>query len=396
MRTACDMWVNLASAGSRHRGSGAPTMYLQFLRTGLLVGLPDEPGTLVDAERGPDRFVMLETDAAGLGIDAADLSDGVALCHVDGTAGPWQCEALEIVIGDPANETYRPHRDHLETAHTPERRPSLANTSALPRLPRHPRMLVYLTADHLRDGWLGFAAAVAHAHNASVMLGAVGELPESASHAAEERGAIARELEEATQQFDGLPIGQCMELGGDPLHGLITLAAETRADAIIVPTGAVAAPDGRGLARTLEAQTGLPVISVAPPVHHQSTERDLRSDTAPPSLIRTPTEPMDGGYRMTIDGGWIELMSPGGDATLARAHLLLDGLPQREQPWHGRLESLHVTAPAVQLASGEYAIRFSHSFQGLLVSLEVTGTETVVHGPPGDLPAPVAELAEGE
>lgn len=99
---------------------------------------------------------------------------------------------------------------------------------------------------------------------------------------------------------------------------------------------------------------------------------------------------------MTLDGGWIDLMTPSGDAMLARAHLLLDSLPQREQPWHGRLESLHVTAPAGQLASGEYAIRFSHSFQELLVALEVTETETVIHGPPGEPPAPVADLADGE
>lgn len=277
MRTACDIWVNLASAGSRHRGSSAPTMYLHFLRTGLLVGLPDEPGTLVDTERGPGRFVMLETDAAGLGIDAADLSNGVALCHVDGSAAVWQCEALDVVIGDPTDETYRPHRNHQEKAPRGLRRLRTTHVSGPQQISRHPRILVYLTSEHLYDGWLRLAAAVARVQDASVILGMVGELPETSIHATEERAAIARELEEATHQFEGLPVAQYMELGGDPLHGLVTLAVETRADAIIVPTGTATAPDARGLVRTLQAQTGLPVMTIAPLAHRQRIHQELHS-----------------------------------------------------------------------------------------------------------------------
>ena len=102
MLTSCKRWVSLASGGARRHRDAEPTTYLQFLRTGFLVGLPDEPGTRIDPERTLSRFVMLDTDAAGLGVDAEDLVEGVAICRSDGAAAGWRCEPVDLVIGERA------------------------------------------------------------------------------------------------------------------------------------------------------------------------------------------------------------------------------------------------------------------------------------------------------
>lgn len=100
MPDTCKLWVNLASAGPRRHSHAEPTAYLHFVQTGFLVGLPDEPGVLLDP-RAPSRFVMREADAMGLGLGPDDVSAGVALCHSEDAPGGWRCETLDFAVGDP-------------------------------------------------------------------------------------------------------------------------------------------------------------------------------------------------------------------------------------------------------------------------------------------------------
>ncbi|MBM3141257.1 MAG: hypothetical protein FJZ92_13895 [Chloroflexi bacterium] len=64
MNDACKLWVSLSS-GRRHRES-TPDTFLRFVRTGLLVGLPDEPGGLLREGQAMPQLPMRRVDAEGL------------------------------------------------------------------------------------------------------------------------------------------------------------------------------------------------------------------------------------------------------------------------------------------------------------------------------------------
>lgn len=110
MPDRCNLWVNLASAGPRAHLHAEPTAYLQFPATGLLVGLPDEPGVLLEPMSTASQFVMRDEDAEGLGLSGADLLDGVALCRTDTTLG-WRCERVSLLIENAMGD--------LRTSHPP-------------------------------------------------------------------------------------------------------------------------------------------------------------------------------------------------------------------------------------------------------------------------------------
>lgn len=101
MQTACRRWVNLASAGSRRHATSEPRSYLHFISTGLLVGLPDEPGILFDPSDSHPHLFLRETDANGLGLEPEDFTAGVAFCVDDDRATPgWSCTQLDVEIGE--------------------------------------------------------------------------------------------------------------------------------------------------------------------------------------------------------------------------------------------------------------------------------------------------------
>lgn len=261
MPELCKLWVNLASAGPRAHPHGEPTTYLQFPATGLLVGLPDEPGMLVEPDVPAGRFVMREEDADGLGLSREDLAAGVALCRTDGSPFDWRCEPVDLVINGEA-EVRTPHWHELATissAGTWLRGGTVAPPSRSAR--GRPRLLVWVTPDQLFDGTLERAAREARTRDALVVLAAVGEVPETARHAAEERAALAAMLDQAATFFAELVEGTCMEFGGDPVHGLLTLAVEAQASAILVPGDEHRhALFERAIARELEERGHLPVL----------------------------------------------------------------------------------------------------------------------------------------
>lgn len=66
------------------------------------------------------------------------------------------------------------------------------------------------------------------------------------------------------------------------------------------------------------------------------------------------------------------------------------------EPWRGHLDSLHLAPRVGALASWQYIVRFAHGLQRLRVHLDVTDAGTTVRSEDGELPAPLAEIAEGE
>lgn len=106
MPDECRLWTSLSSAGPRTHPHAEPIAYLHFAGTGLLVGLPDEPGVLIEADGTTRTFALREADAAGLGLTAFDLASGVALCSgSEGELG-WRCTPVDLVVGEAALSPY--------------------------------------------------------------------------------------------------------------------------------------------------------------------------------------------------------------------------------------------------------------------------------------------------
>lgn len=384
MLSSCRRWVPLASAGPRRPREAEPTMYLQFRSTGLLIGLPDEPGTLLDEGAAVVRFVMRDTDAAGLGLHPDDLTAGVALCRSDRPTG-WECAPVSLVIGEPRDESYRPH------GVVPEHGSARPTAAPLPpedplAPPDHPCMLVLVTSAHLTDGCLREAAALARRRGATVWLAAVGELPESARHAAEERAALTAMLESAARQF-GMPVaGIRIELGGDPAHGLLTLAAETQADLVVLPDEQRPIWGRDGLIHELQVRGGPTVVRVNLP----------RRSVAPVETKHRP--PAAGGVpRMMLDGGWVEVCSLDNGAVIARGHLFVHGMPATRQPWYGHLESLRFARGRDALVTGQqYRLQFAEGLQASRVRVDIDDDHINVSNEDGELPPGLGELSEGE
>ena len=105
MPSQCDLWVNLASWGPRHRRRAEPISFLRFAGTDLLVGLPDEPGVLLDDIRPPVRIVLHSTDVRGLGLNEQDLAR-VDFCRVEDDGVGWQCTPVYVEISDALGELH--------------------------------------------------------------------------------------------------------------------------------------------------------------------------------------------------------------------------------------------------------------------------------------------------
>jgi hypothetical protein len=106
--------------------------------------------------------------------------------------------------------------------------------------------------------------------SACVILATVGELPEAPEHAQEECLALRRQIAEAAHYFGDTVVGTAMELGGDPVHGILALAAEHEADVTVLPE----LSSRQALAMALQARTlvevrrlGIPVGTAAPSGH---------------------------------------------------------------------------------------------------------------------------------
>lgn len=274
MPDRCNLWVNLASAGPRAHLHAEPTAYLQFPATGLLIGLPDEPGILLEPMTSASQFIMRDEDAEGLGLNRDDLRDGVVLCRTDAGAVGWRCQQVNLLIDDAAGELHTSGWTEFGASTgddgTKPARQAPSRIEAPATTPQ--RMLVWVKPSQ-SDRSIETAAREARARGASVILAAVGELPETALHAAEERAVLAAMLDEAASFFDGPIVGTCMELGGDPVHALLTLADEEDATIVAIPEGGHRyVLFERSVAREIEKRGGRPVLRLLAP-HAAPTSR---------------------------------------------------------------------------------------------------------------------------
>ncbi len=264
MPDECHLWTNLSSAGPRAHSHVEPIAYLHFPSTGLVVGLPDEPGLLIDSGR-PGQITLREADAAGLGLTADDTALGVAYCSsVVGEVG-WSCDAVDLVVRDADGELRSLvilwSQSAVDVPATAEPgAPVVSRAHAM-----RPRALVYVTERTLASGALAAVAALARELDARVVLGAVGELPESGRHAEEEQRSLHRLLVDAAPLFGGRVAALRVELGGDPVHGLLALAAEECATVVLVPEDSARRSHGEELTGQLRRRLDVPVEWVPRP-----------------------------------------------------------------------------------------------------------------------------------
>lgn len=94
MANACALWTELNPAGGLSRQDSH--VYLQFRESNLLVRLAG-PSSREDADL--DEVVLRQTDALGLGLEAADFARGVAICRDDSPEGllGWRCRSVRVM-----------------------------------------------------------------------------------------------------------------------------------------------------------------------------------------------------------------------------------------------------------------------------------------------------------
>jgi hypothetical protein len=291
MEITCPRWVTLASAGPRRHANTAPGAYLNFVGTGLLVGLPDEPGMLIDPDLARPQVFLREADALGLGLQADDLAAGVAFC-VDAPSSPvgWTCTPLDLEIGD-AGEVRTRQRPLAVGIHPA---PPPASTAAART---RQTLLILVTEEAIEDGTLDNAIAVAVRERAAVVLAAVGELPETGRHASEERSALGALLDRAAVHIGAPGVARLIDLGGDPVRGVTTLASDCGATIVAVPasTRAATAWQHAPLTAALRERLDARVVEV-PPVPPDPSDGDtstaLRTDrlriALPASIAHAP------------------------------------------------------------------------------------------------------------
>jgi nucleotide-binding universal stress UspA family protein len=103
----CRLWTSLRTraGGGSARPSGEPEVYLFFPGAGWIVGLPDESAERFDELDRPS-VEILDSDVEGLGLEPADLAEGVAICRTssEGTAPGWSCRPITLVGLDERGE----------------------------------------------------------------------------------------------------------------------------------------------------------------------------------------------------------------------------------------------------------------------------------------------------
>ena len=264
MEDRCRLYVSLGS-GRRHRGEVRPNTFLRFIRTGLLVGLPDEPSGQLVGDGSLKQFPMRRVDAEGLGLIADDFAEGVAICREDpATAGlGWQCERVQLLIGAEeriAALAMRAQPAFVDAAAAPPAAP------AAPHL-RPRRILVAVDADAPDGATIDEAAMLAREHGATVLLVATGELPETRRHADEERTALMQRLDEVAANFAGLSVRCIVEMGGDPVRDILAVADSEGVDLIMAPAARSRFADAiePRIAAALERRAAVPVRTAVAP-----------------------------------------------------------------------------------------------------------------------------------
>lgn len=100
----CDLWLTLRTKTARAASRVSltmdePAIFLHLRATGLLLGLPDEDGSLLDREAADVTVRLQATDALGLGLAPSDFESGVGLCGgaEDGSLAGWRCRDARVI-----------------------------------------------------------------------------------------------------------------------------------------------------------------------------------------------------------------------------------------------------------------------------------------------------------
>lgn len=289
----CRLWVSLGS-GRRHRSEPHPSTFLRFIRTGMLVGLPDEPGGQLLGDGPLRQFPMRRVDAEGLGLTADDFAEGVAICREDPDAGGvgWLCERVQLLIG--AEERV----DALAPRGQPAAEPRTSITVAArpPTAAAQPhRILAVVDADASADAAVDEAVALARVHGATLLLVATGELAETARHAAEERAALTLRLDTIAAGLGDLSVRCMVEMGGDPVRDILAVADREAVDLIIAPAAHSRFADAvePRIAHALERRAGVPVRTAHAPAAESGAV--ARASAAGRGAAPTSTPPVAAG-----------------------------------------------------------------------------------------------------
>lgn len=241
------------------------------------------------------------------------------VCREDATGGAgWRCERVQLLIGaeeriDALAPRTRAAAGAVVTAAEPA-----------PRAPASPRrILVGLDPSAAVAPDLSEVAARAREHDATVMLVAVGELPETSRHAAEERDALERWLRAVSMELPDVSLEHVVELGGDPVRGVLTVADAREVGLILIPAqhgSRFGALTEAGAMEGLRRRSGVPVRAVAPDA--------AAAPHAGPALVQEATRIVIRG--LPSDGaagrGWAERVEAGVRAALAEVAMRGDAM----------------------------------------------------------------------
>jgi nucleotide-binding universal stress UspA family protein len=100
------------------------------------------------------------------------------------------------------------------------------------------KVLVPIDQSAESEAALPDAQRLAREPDGEIVLVSVGELPETSEHEAQARGTLQDRLDQVAASMDA-PVRTRVELAGDPVRGILEVAREEHADAIVM-----AAADG--------------------------------------------------------------------------------------------------------------------------------------------------------
>lgn len=96
------------------------------------------------------------------------------------------------------------------------------------------RVLVPIDDTRESEAALTEAVRLIAGTDGSIILVTVGELAETSEQADEARDVLGRRLEEIAERLEPLPVETRVALTGDPVQGILDVAAEEHADRIVM------------------------------------------------------------------------------------------------------------------------------------------------------------------
>ncbi len=128
------------------------------------------------------------------------------------------------------------------------------------------KIVVPLDGSKLAEQAIPEAVEMARAGHGELILVTVGELPETSTHADEERRALESSLARLREGIDGVPVSTRIDMCGDPARGIEMIVEDEHADRIVMST---------------HGRSGLTYLA-----HGAVADEVLRHATVPVTLVR--------------------------------------------------------------------------------------------------------------